>query len=126
SVAANGGAADKWSTGSIDYDYNDDGGTPAGCADSGDADSLAGQLSLDPSASTITPENGCSSANLSLGSSAAFTEGSVDSITLLSANSSAPLACYWDLTNIALAQKIPAEQALGAYSLNLVLTVTAN
>ncbi len=126
SVAAAGGAADKWTTGSVYYDYNDSSGSPAGCSDGGDADNLAGQLSIDPSASTISPEAGCSSANLSLGANASFVQGSTDAITLLSANSSAQSGCYFELTNIGLAQTIPAEQTLGNYNMNLVLTVTAN
>jgi len=125
-LAADSGSTAVWSTGSLYYDFNDGGGSPTGCGDGGDADGYAGQLTIDASGGTITPEGGCSTTGLSLGSSTAFSEGVTDSITLLTAGATADTSCYWDLTGVSISQKIPAEQALGGYSLNMTLTVTAS
>lgn len=123
-VAATSGSTATWSTGLLYYDFNDGGGS--GCTDGADADSYAGQMTQDPSGGTITPQGGCSTTGLSLGSSASFIEGTTDSITLLSASASANTNCYWDLTGISVSQKIPSEQSVGNYSINMTLTVTAS
>jgi hypothetical protein len=93
----------------------------------GDADSLAGQLTLDPSAAgaTITP-TGCTNTGVTLGSSAGFAQGTVDDVTLVSASGSAATNCLWDITGIGVAQAIPAQAPAGTYTLNLTITVTAN
>jgi len=114
-----------WSTGSLYFDFNDANGVPNGCTDGGDTDSYAGQMSLNPSVGTLTPEGGCSSTGISKGSSSAFNQGSVDNITLLSA-SSAETGCYWDFVGIDVAQQIPAEQQSGNYIIDLVVTITAS
>ncbi|HEX6258439.1 MAG TPA: hypothetical protein VFZ48_03090 [Candidatus Saccharimonadales bacterium] len=126
SIAATGGVTANWSSGTATYDFNDATGSPAGCADGADADSLAGQLSINPSAGTVTPQAGCTNTGVSLGSSAAFAQGTTDSITIASASASAQTNCYWDITGLALSQQIPALQAAGSYSLNMTLTVVAN
>lgn len=126
SVAATAGTGTSWSSGTDNYDYNDPSGSPAGCGDGGDGDSLPGQLSVDPSAGSITPKSGCTSTGLSLGSSSAFNQGSVDSVTLMSASGSAPTGCYWDLLGVNLSQTIPPFQEPGSYSLNMTMTVVAN
>ncbi len=125
SLAATAGPTGNWSSGGATFDYNDGAGSPAGCADNGDADSLAGQLSVNPSVMTITPQGGCSTSNLTKGSLALFAQGSVDSITLLTAGASAQTNCYWDLTDTALTQTLPQEQATGAYSISFTLTLVA-
>ncbi len=117
---------DTWTTGSLYYDFNDSGGAPAGCGDSGDSDSYAGQMTIDPSVATTTPQGGCSNTGLTLGSQAAFIESSVDTITLLTAGATTDTSCYWDLTGVDIEQTIPIEQASGDYSLDLIITITAS
>ncbi|MBL8030880.1 MAG: hypothetical protein JNK33_00950 [Candidatus Doudnabacteria bacterium] len=126
SMAATGGETANWTGPGGSYDYNDSGGTSAGCGDSGDADVLAGQLTVDPSVATLTPQAGCSNTGVSLGSLAAFSEGGVSSIGLASASGSAGVDCYWEIIDIPASQALPAEQSLGAYSINLTLTIVAN
>lgn len=121
-MAATAGATAAWGTA---YDYNDSGGSPAGCADSGDTDSRAGQLTVNPSAATLAPQGGCGSTGVTKGGSASFAEGSVNSITLLTASGS-QTNCYYDLTGVSLSQQIPPETAVGNYSINMTITVTAN
>jgi hypothetical protein len=124
-IAATSGENTLWDSGSNDYDFNDSSGSPPGCSDGLDADSgEAGQLSLDPSGGTITPKSGCSASGLSLGSSASFAQGVLNSITLATA-SGENATCFWDLTGIGLSQKVPAEQPSGTYTLNMTVTVTA-
>ncbi len=117
-----------WSAGTPTYDFNDGSGAPAGCSDGGgDADSVAGQLTIDASAATLAAiGSGCTTTGVSKGSAAAFAQGTTDSITLLAASGSADLACVWDLTGVSASQKIPAEQAVGAYSLNLTISIVAS
>lgn len=124
SIAASGGTTANWSAGTDTYDYNDAG--TGGCTDSGDADNLAGQLSVNPTVATNTPQSGCTTTGVSLGSSSAFSQGVTDSITLASASTSALPGCYWDITGITLSQKVPALQAAGSYALQLTLTSVAN
>jgi len=125
-IAATGGPTALWSAGTPKYDFNDASGSPVGCADGGDTDAYAGQLTVNPSGATITAQGGCNNTGLSLGASAAFVQGTTDAVTLLGASGSAATQCYWDLANVAISQKIPAEQAVGGYSLDLTLTVTAS
>lgn len=116
---------DRWTaTGPVYYDFNDGGGSPAGCSDGGDADGSGGQLTLDPTTATITPEVGCTTTNLSLGSLAAFAEGTLNSIELISA-ASGDTSCYWDLTGIGVSQRVPVESSPGSYALDLTMTITA-
>ena len=122
-LAADGGATTTWSAGSLHYDFND---PTADAGDGADADSYGGQMTVDPSGATITPKSGCNDTGLTLGSSNAFSEGTTNSITLLTAGASAGTSCYWDLTDIGVSQTIPAEQPANSYSLNMTLTVTAN
>ena len=124
-IAATTGATARWSTGTLFYDFNDGSGAPAGCADGGDTDTLKGQLSVSPAASTLAAQSGCTTTGLTRGSNSAFAEGTTNSITLLSAGSTAGVNCYWDLTAISLSQQVPAEQPIGTYAINMTLTVTA-
>jgi hypothetical protein len=125
-IAATSGENTVWSNGSANYDFNDSSGSPPGCGDGADADSgEAGQLTLDPSSATATPKSGCTTTGVSLGSAAAFAQGTLNSLTLATA-SSANTSCYWDFTSIGASQKIPKETPTGTYTLNLTVTVTAN
>lgn len=116
-----------WDSAGTDYDFNDPGGS--GCTDGGDADSVGGRMTVDPSVGTLTVGqcSSCSTNNISKGSSAAYSEGAVDSITLLSATADSDNVGDWVLTGVSISQKIPAEQpAASDYNINMVLTVTAN
>jgi hypothetical protein len=108
------------------YDFNDPSGDPLGCADGLDGDSYAGQLTIDPSVATVTPEIGCSTGNISLGSQSSYSDGVIGSVEIANASSSSDADCIWDITNIGLSQRIPAEQPLGSYNLNLTVTIIVN
>jgi hypothetical protein len=125
-IAATSGTSATWTAGALKMDYNDAGGS--GCSD-GDADGAKGQLSIDPTSETITPESspeaGCTMTGVSaLGTTTAFTAAQ-SSIALATAGSTSSYYCYWDITGLSLVQKIPANQTSGAYSINLTLTLTA-
>lgn len=126
-MAATGGATTLWqNTGSTqNYDFNDP--TSSGCSDGGDADTKAGQLNVDPSVATLTADCGsCSTANITKGSSTAFSQGTTDSITLLNAAAASDDNGRWYLTGVGLLQTIPAEQAADSYTINFTVTVTAS
>lgn len=114
-LAATGGPSALWSGSGQTYDFNNPAGS--GCTN--------GQLSVDPTSGSVTGI-GCTTFGISLGTSSSFNDGVVDSMTLASAG---PLTavedCAWDITNIPLSQKIPAEQKPNNYSLNLTLTLVA-
>jgi hypothetical protein len=126
SIAATAGATGSWSSGGSTYDFNDPSGSPAGCADGGDADTLSGQLSVDPSVSTITPQSGCTTTGLTKGTSSAFNQGVTNSVTLVNASASTGTSCFWDVTGVSLSQKVPNLQPNGAYSLPMTVTIVAN
>ncbi len=122
-LAATGGATAFWDGTPADYDFND---PTANAGDGGDADNLGGQMTVNPSGATITPQGGCNTTGLTLGTSASYSQGVTDTITLLSAGSSAGTNCYWDTTGITVSQTIPKEQpAASDYNINMTLTVTA-
>ena len=124
SIAATDGPNSTWSNGGLaNYDFNDP--TTAGCGDGGDTDTFAGQLSINPSVGTLTPQSGCTNSGVSLGTANAFSEGSVSSILIAAGSASAGTNCYWDITGLSVTQTIPAEQASGTYTLGLTLTITA-
>ena len=122
-MAATGGTTAFWDGVSSDFDFND---STASAGDGGDADSLGGQLTIDAATNgVITPEGGCTNTGITLGSSAAFDEGTTDSITLLTAGASADTGCFWDLTAIDLSQTVPEEQGSDAYDINMTVTIVA-
>lgn len=123
SLAADSGSTAFWDGTSADYDFND---PTASAIDGGDADSLGGQMTINPTTITITPEGGCTSTNVSGGSSSAFSEGVTDSVTLASASAGADTGCYWDLTDISISQTIPAEQPADSYSIDMTLSIIAS
>lgn len=110
-VAATGGSGAKWTAGSDEYDYDD--ATGSGCTN--------GQLSLDPSAASLTIETGTAT-GVTLGSSDTFVNGS--SITLLNGDASSDNFWRGYLTGIGLSQKIPASTPAGSYALDLTQTIT--
>lgn len=116
-MAATGGTSSTWTAGANTYKYNDATGSPAGCTN--------GQLTVDPTSETITPEGGCATTGVSaLGSATAYATGT-SSITIASANNTASYYCYWDITGLTLSQKIPKLQTSGSYSIGFTLTLTA-
>lgn len=125
SIAATSGPTSLWSAGSSYYDFNDPAGSPPGCSDGGDGDTWAGRLTINPSVATVAPSSGCTNTGVSKGSSAAFAEGTINAITLLSADATSQRFCYWDVTGASLSQQIPSQTQPGAYALDMTITVTA-
>lgn len=112
---------DTWTNGTDTYDFNDGGGY----TDGADTDSIGGQLTVDPSSGTLTATgSGCTTTNVSKGTSDSFVEGTLNSVDLMSATTGANTYCRWDLTGVGITQKIPAAQKSGAYTINMVLTVS--
>ncbi len=126
-IAATSGATTRWANGGASqfFDFNDTGGS--GCTDgAGDADAQGGQLTIDPSAGTVTTDCGsCGSTGITKGSSAAFNQGTLDSITLVNAAAGSDDIWRGYLTGATLSQTIPAEQAADSYTLNMTITATA-
>lgn len=129
-LAATGGATSTWAnTGATRLiDYNDPTGTTAGCSDGADAgDTVAGQMTVNPSVSTLTTDcASCAATNVSKGSSSAYNQGTVDSITLLNAAGTSDDIWRGYLTGVDIDQTIPAETAADSYTINLTLTATAS
>lgn len=126
-VAATGGATSLWNNTGVtqSFDFNDP--TTAGCADGADADSKAGQMTLNPSAGTLTADcTTCAVTNITKGSSSAFNQGTLDSITLLTAAAASDDVGRWYLTGVTVSQSVPAEQPADSYSFGLTATVTAS
>jgi hypothetical protein len=129
-VAATSGASATWAnTGATQkFDFNDSSGAPAGCSDGADAggDTFAGQMTINPAAGSLTTDCvSCSLTGVSLGSSAAFNQGTVDNITLINAGSTSNDIWRGYLANASISQTVPAEQTPDSYTLNLTLTATA-
>lgn len=124
-IAPTNGAGATWS-GPQTFDFNDGGGSPAGCGIGADGDNYAGQLQLDPSSETITPKSGCTTNGLTKGTAAKFSDGTINSITILTAGATSDMSCYFDITGIGASQTIPPETLPGSYSLNLTVTLIAN
>jgi len=115
-----------WDSAGTDFDFNDP--TTSGCADGADADSLSGQMTINPSGGTLAegPCLSCSTTGVTKGSSSAFNEGTTDSITVLSGASGSDDIGNWKLTDVAISQTIPAEQpAASDYDINLTLSIVA-
>ena len=126
-IAATAGATSTWAnTGATkQFDFNDP--TTAGCTDGADADTYGGQLTLNASAGTLTADcTGCNTTNITKGASASYNQGTVDTITLLNASSSASPTGRWYLTDVGVSQTIPAEQGVDNYSINLTATIIAS
>ena len=116
-----------WESAGIDYDFNDP--TSSGCADgAGDSDLLAGQMTINASVGTLSVGacSTCSVNNITKGSSSAFSEGVLNSITLLTASSSSDDIGDWTLQGVSVSQTIPGEQPSASdYTISLTITVTA-
>ena len=117
---------DYWDSAGTDFDFND---ATASAGDGADADSLGGQMTIDPSGATLAVGNcsACVVTNVAKGSSTAYNEGTTDSVTLLTAAAGSDDIGDWTLEGVSISQTIPAEQpAASDYTLNMVLTVTAS
>jgi hypothetical protein len=121
SIAAASGPTALLAAGTQKYDFND---PTAGAADGPDTDIYGGQMTLNPSIGTLAGT--CPATGVTKGSSAAFSEGVTDSITLLTAGATANTDCYWDFTGVGVSQTIPPEQTAGNYAINMTLSVVAN
>lgn len=109
-MAATSGNTTLWSDGSHTMDFN-------GAAS-------AGRLTVDSSGGTLTGVGATPTTNITKGSSTSFAQGTVDSVTLLSAGASATAPGQWDFTSVSMTQDIPALQATGNYSISMTLTVS--
>jgi hypothetical protein len=124
-MAATSGATATWVSGGNTFDFNDAGGS--GCTDGADTDTKGGQLTVNPTAGTITTDcSSCTTTNITKGSSTGFVEGTTNSVTLMSASASAESVWRGYLTGASLSQTVPAETPSGTYSLNMTLTATAS
>ena len=116
-----------WDSAGTDFDFNDPNGS--GCIDGGtDADSLGGQMTVDPSAGSISVGScsTCTTTGVSTGSSSAFSEGGPDSITIIAGASGSDDIGDWTLQGVSISQKVPAEQpAASDYAINMVLSILA-
>jgi hypothetical protein len=124
-IAATAGPTATWTSGGNTFDFNDAGGS--GCTDGADTDTKAGQLTVDPSAGTITTDcASCTATNVTKGTSTAYVETTANSVTLLTASSSVQSVWRGYLTGASLSQVIPAETPSGTYTLNMTLTAAAS
>lgn len=116
-----------WDSVGTDFDFNDP--TDDGCGDGGgDLDTVGGQMTVDASAAVLAVGQcaTCGTANVSLGNSAAFSEGVTDSITLVSGAAGSDDVGDWTVQGISVSQDVPAEQPAGNdYDINMVLSIVA-
>ncbi len=115
-----------WDSAGTDFDFNDP--TTAGCTDSVDADSVGGEMTIDPSVGTLATGNCalCTTTNVTLGSSDSFEEGVTDSITLVTAAAGSDDVGDWTIQDIDISQTIPAEQpAASDYDIDMTLSIVA-
>lgn len=113
-----------WDSTGTDVDFNDP--TTSGCTDSADADSLSWQLTVNASGATLAAgaRSGTLTTNITKGSSSGYVQGSVDSITLLTAAAGSEDIWDWTLQGVTLSQSIPAETpAASDYDINMTLSI---
>lgn len=115
-----------WDGAVSDYDFNDASGS--GCTDGVDADSVGGQMTVDPSVGTLAIGAcaSCATTSITKGSSTAFAEGTTNSITLLTAAAGSNDIGDWKFTGVSVSQKIPSEQAAASdYDINMTVSIVA-
>lgn len=125
-IAATGGAASTWANGGATrkIDFND--ATTGGCSDGVDTDTSSGQMTINPSVGTLTTDcASCTATGVTKGASASFAEGTLNSLTLLSAAAASDDVWRGYLTGASISQVIPGETPADAYTVNLTLTATA-
>lgn len=127
SVAAS-AVGSVWDGVASDFDFNDP--TGSGCTDGADSpDTVGGQMTVDASGATLAVGqcSACVVTNVSKGSSAAFSSGVTDTITILTGAAASNDIGDWKLTGVSISQKIPAEQpAASDYDINIVLSIAAS
>jgi hypothetical protein len=108
---------DLWTSSAGTIDYNDPAGD--GCTN--------GQMTVNPGVATLTKGQctSCDTGGLMLGTSASFSQGVTDSITILSGEIDPDDIGDYLLTGVAISQKIPANKPAGNYVIKMVLTITA-
>ncbi len=127
--------SDVWAsigTPAVTFDFNDP--TTAGCADSADGadvDTVAGQLSVDPTTSSTVSAGACSTCDttgVTAGSASAFSaEGAVNSIAIFSGAAGSDDIGDWGIVGVDLTQTLPGEQAAYSdYALDFTLSVVAS
>lgn len=123
SIAATNGNTSAWvnQSAGANYDFNDGNG----CTDGADADSLGGQLTINPSTGTVTNGQctGCTTTGVTLGSSAPFVQGTTDSITVLTGSAGTEDIADYLLTGVGVSQRVPASQPVANYKMDLTLTI---
>jgi hypothetical protein len=126
SLAAS-GTTNVWASAGTPFDFNDP--TGSGCTDGADAgDAVGGQMTVDPSGATLAVGQclSCNTSNVTQGSSAAFSEGGPDTITILTGAAGSSDIGDWTLQGVSISQKVPAEQpAASDYNINMVLSIVA-
>jgi hypothetical protein len=126
-MAATAGPTASWTSGGNGFDFNDAGGS--GCTDGTDTPDVtkAGQLTVDPAASTITPDcnSTCTTTGVVKGTSTAYVEGTTNSVTLINAGPTSDDIWRGYLTGAGLSQTIPASTPSGTYTLNMTITAAA-
>jgi len=120
SVAPTDGEDALLSDGDGNYaDFND-----SDTGDDNDLDGFGGRLSINPVSGTLfTYSLDYSNDGISVGSYASFADGSVNNITLLTADEFSDAPGYWGLKNIGIDQIFPAGQDVGTYTFNLTISV---
>jgi len=108
-----------WTDGSNTYDFNDD----QGYSDGTDTDGVGGQMTVNPSGGTVTGVSGCSTSNVTAGTSDLFEEGATDNIDLFSAAAGAATFCQWELTGVSITQGIPGSTPASTYTITMVLSI---
>lgn len=124
-VAATSGSTAVWDGVSYNMDFNDP--TTGGCADGGDVDGNAGQMTINPNAGTVNLDcsGSCTSTGITKGSSDSFEEGVTDAITLIAAAAGSDDIWRGYLTGATVNQTIPANTPSDTYTLDLTVTATA-
>ncbi len=122
-ISATNGNTSAWvnQSAGANYDYNDG----SGCADGPDADSIGGQMTINPSTGALTTGQctGCTTTGVTLGSSAPFVQGTTDSITILTGSAGSEDIADYLITGIGVSQSVPASQPVANYKMDLTITV---
>ena len=128
-IAPKGGATSTWvsaTEATAEFDFNDPNG--GGCTDGSDTDSVAGSLTIDPSAATLATGTcaACTDSDINLGTESTFSD-TVGSITLITATASSSDIGDWTIEGINLTQIIPGEQeAYDDYQMDMTMTIAAS
>ncbi|MDP2933282.1 MAG: hypothetical protein Q8N81_04080 [bacterium] len=120
---------DVWDSAGTDFDFNEAG--TGGCVDDGattDADSLGGQMTVDPSYAGSSLNVGqcasCVVTNVSLGTEESFIQTTNNDIDIVTGAIGSDDIGDWRVQGVRISQKIPKEQpAASDYDINMTLTI---